>query len=407
MLGACPFCGVLLPMNELEWHANNHFEDDNVAMDVDQQIAIAQSLSSRNSLESPYMTGQTCTTSFNFNIANYNKPSKHEIVYELVGQQSKSTFYKVEGDIMAMLKNCLEVDATPNQSVISGYIDHYESIHAVDSGWGCGWRNIQMLSSHLIMKRKEAKDVLFGGSGFVPDIPSLQKWLEIAWKNRFDVTGSNSFDQKVYGTKKWIGTTECAALLRYFGLRARIIDFDSLSGLDSRKKVVGPMDKFVHKKSNECEEKSSISASFCQKSGNSNKSKENTKGHQALVDWVWNYFTNQGSIKFSNIQNVLISEKTPLYFQHDGHSRTIVGIQKQRGIRGSQDRYYLLILDPAQRTADLENCLKTKRGWQQLIKRGVHTYRKPQYQLCYVDPGIAAGDELEQLKIIDSTYVKL
>jgi hypothetical protein len=27
-------------------------------------------------------------------------------------------------------------------------------------------------------------------------------------------------------TSSWIGTTECAALLRYFGLRAVIVDFD-------------------------------------------------------------------------------------------------------------------------------------------------------------------------------------
>lgn len=34
----------------------------------------------------------------------------------------------------------------------------------------------------------------------------------------------------------------------------------------------------------------------------------------------------------------------PLYFQHDGHSRTIVGIQVKHQPKGSQ--YNLLILDP-------------------------------------------------------------
>ena len=31
--------------------------------------------------------------------------------------------------------------------------------------------------------------------------------------------------RKVQGTMKWVGTTEAAALLRQFGIRARIVDF--------------------------------------------------------------------------------------------------------------------------------------------------------------------------------------
>jgi zinc finger-containing ubiquitin peptidase 1 len=37
----------------------------------------------------------------------------------------------------------------------------------------------------------------------------------------------------------------------------------------------------------------------------------------------------------------------PLYFQHDGHSRTIVGIQMQKGFHGTEDRFFLLIFDPS------------------------------------------------------------
>ncbi len=31
--------------------------------------------------------------------------------------------------------------------------------------------------------------------------------------------------RKVQGTVKWVGTTEAAALLRQFGVRARVVDF--------------------------------------------------------------------------------------------------------------------------------------------------------------------------------------
>ncbi|KAL6955483.1 hypothetical protein U1Q18_031918 [Sarracenia purpurea var. burkii] len=95
----------------------------------------------------------------------------------------------------------------------------------------------------------------------------------------------------------------------------------------------------------------------------------------------------------------------PLYFQHDGHSRTIVGIQVKHQLKG-EIQYNLLVLDPAHKTAALERYLKENVGWQKLIKRGVHTLKKPQYQLCYIDPGIAGADEVEQLKTLDSIYIE-
>ena len=70
------------------------------------------------------------------------------------------------------------------------------------------------------------KEALFGGCGYVPDISSLQGWLEVAWKAGFDIAGSEQLGDAVQGSHKWIGTTECCALLRYFALRARIVEFD-------------------------------------------------------------------------------------------------------------------------------------------------------------------------------------
>lgn len=69
------------------------------------------------------------------------------------------------------------------------------------------------------------KEVVFGGCGFVPDIPWLQAWLECAWKEGFDTDGSEQLGGRVQSTHAWIGTTEAAALLRQFGVRARVVDF--------------------------------------------------------------------------------------------------------------------------------------------------------------------------------------
>ena len=84
---------------------------------------------------------------------------------------------------------------------------------------------LQMLASHLLQRDEESKKAIFGGLGAVPEIGSLQKWLEMAWREGFDSIGAQQLGHKVSNTRKWIGTTECAALLRFFGFRARIVDF--------------------------------------------------------------------------------------------------------------------------------------------------------------------------------------
>ncbi|CAL4890543.1 unnamed protein product [Urochloa decumbens] len=410
MISTCPICNIQVLTAELEQHANSHFEDDDQLqrdMELAHQMALAES-------NADIMNGpEQCTGSFTGDSnaqgasSSCSGYSHHygEVLDEqiscLVRAQLRSKVQEVEGGVMSLLKSCLESEGGASTSMISGYIDHHQSLSSEDKGWGCGWRNIQMLSSHLLKQRPEAREVLFGGSGFVPDIPSLQRWLEIAWDKNFDTIGSNHFHNNVYGAKKWIGTTECATLFRSFGLRARVVDFDSTesSGLQGKNgkraavQVQGPMDKFVIKNN-----PPKSSSEPCREDA------ESMRGQQVLVDWIWNYFASECSDKFTR-PHVTVSNKTPLYFQHQGHSRTIVGIQKKKG-RGSQDQYTLLILDPGHRTADLERTLRSKKGWQSLVKRGVHTLRKPQYQLCYVDSGIANSEELEQLKTIDSILVR-
>ncbi|KAL3846033.1 hypothetical protein ACJIZ3_003436 [Penstemon smallii] len=394
---ACPICNLIIPVFELERHANNHFSDEDYAADFEfaQQIAqIAEDSSDcgPSFWDNPQSSSSQCNAKTTSCVGrNYD-----ENYVSLVQLQRKGTFYKVEGNLMTLLRNCLELDSKNSVSILSGHVDHFQSIESEDVGWGCGWRNIQMLSSHLLSQRHEAREALYGGSGFVPDIASLQRWLELAWEKGFDTPGSHDFDRRIYGKKNWIGTTECAALLRYFGLRAKVVDFCSKDfelasssfkvGKGDTKVDKGPMDIFLSKGKIPSENKSFKTSS--------------EKGHHVLTEWVWNYFSDN-NVNRSGNHRVILSEKAPLYFQHDGHSRTIVGIQATRESNGQQ-LYNLLIFDPAIKTKSLEESLRKNIGWQKLIKRGIHTLKKPLYQLCYVDPGIACGKELENLKTIDS-----
>ncbi len=106
-----------------------------------------------------------------------------------------------------------------------------------------------------------------------------------------------------------------------------------------------------------------------------------TPMQRAMLDWVWKYFTRQ-HLPTSHLHatnppgtpahtRVVQTGLPPLYFQHAGHSRTIIGIEcwpikGQSGLDidnpGPCDPdkwvYSLLILDPSTRPQDVINTLQ-------------------------------------------------
>jgi len=122
-------------------------------------------------------------------------------------------------------------------------VDYFSSGFG-DIGWGCGYRNTQMICSALLNNVASFKACLFGGCGFIPSILGLQgnslnsyiiitpnnlmceyisyifvEWLEKAWKSGIDPDGANQLDREVYDTKKWIGTSEMYTLLTSFRIK--------------------------------------------------------------------------------------------------------------------------------------------------------------------------------------------
>ena len=92
--------------------------------------------------------------------------------------------------------------------------------------WSCGYRNIQMISHSLLNHPTiDYRSRLFNGKGDIPDVNGIQSWIEKAWKAGFDTAGADELGHVLLGTDEWIGATECAALLRFFGIRAIVVDF--------------------------------------------------------------------------------------------------------------------------------------------------------------------------------------
>ncbi|CAM6045109.1 unnamed protein product [Sphagnum compactum] len=382
-----------------------------------------------------------------------NKTLEEIMTEELMMSQmcEQHSVHIQEEGLMCLLQQCLESEqqGAPSSIALSGYVEHFQSRddEEDDLGWDCGWCNLQMLSSNLLAEDKEARDVLFGGVGFVPDIQSIQKWLEIAWAKGFNIAGAEYFERKVHGTHKLIGMAECATLLRSFGLRSQILEFQAAGGRKHERREgrggkngtnaeVTTQYKDQHHLDHQhsmteksaagvdgglgdrCKNHPGCGAN--EQVGNREQQKESTINHQDFINWVCDYFMNKGTNNSSKSSTppTSFSKRSPLYFQqHRGHSLTIVGIERcpksapkksdTNAADHEEDQVFFLVLDPSHKTQQIWSCLRQNSGWQSLMKLSAERLMKEAaevLQVCYLEKGVAQGEEeLESLKIVTRT----
>ncbi|KAJ5364679.1 uncharacterized protein N7496_010392 [Penicillium cataractarum] len=163
-------------------------------------------------------------------------------------------------------------------------------------GGFCGYRNIQMLVSY-ITKTQSLGHTYFPHS--VPSILDIQDLIEQAWDMGFNSTGRTETGG-IKGTRKFIGTPEAQALFQSLGI---------------------PCDA------------SSLAAS------------EGTPAHDKLYMEVASYFRSVCSLD-DETKKVFQTDLPPIYFQHQGHSMTIVGFE----IRDDSTAN-LLVFDPMFKTS--------------------------------------------------------
>lgn len=145
-------------------------------------------------------------------------------------------------------------------------------------GFGCGFRNAQMMLSSLLNIDQYRTHLHNLGITDVPHIPALQKRIEGAWGEGYDPEGAAHYSGTLYNTSCWIGTTEVATLFKFLGFKVVQVTFPKYSGAN--------------------------------------------KTHPAMFKLLQNYYDRPG--------------QPPVYLQHLGHSRTVVGV----------DREELLLFDP-------------------------------------------------------------
>ncbi|KAJ5445005.1 hypothetical protein N7491_001087 [Penicillium cf. griseofulvum] len=161
-------------------------------------------------------------------------------------------------------------------------------------GGFCGYRNIQMMVSWLIKSRS------FGHKHFPkgPTILELQDMIESAWDMGFNSSG-RAETGGIKDTRKFIGTPEAQALFMSLEIP--------------------------------CEARS-----LSEKNG--------VRAHDALYIDVADYFRSACSP--GDDSKILQTDLPPIYFQHQGHSMTIVGFEIREN--GSAN---LLVFDPMFKTS--------------------------------------------------------
>ncbi|XP_063166854.1 zinc finger-containing ubiquitin peptidase 1 [Candoia aspera] len=220
---------------------------------------------------------------------------------------------------------------------LSTGVDHFHCSLG-DRGWGCGYRNFQMLFSCLL-RNSSYKDGLKDNSS-VPCIPKIQTSIEDAWKEGFDPQGASHFNSRLQGAKAWIGACEIYSLLTSLRLKCQIIDFHQSTGPSGT--------------------------------------------HPRLFEWVLNYYSSGKE----NNAKVMSTSKPPIYLQHQGHSRTIVGIEERKN-----RCLCLLIFDPGCPSQEMQKLLKGIDGNNlKFLRRLPGGLKHKQYQIVAVD-GVLTEEE--------------
>lgn len=207
----CPVCGISLDnlrTQDVEYHIEKHFSkspqpqvnrgEPNIERD-------AQKLREQREFE---MLRAQYGMDDQGNFREQSAAAMQSAVY--AGEMSVADYYERQVGLRAAESHGIDDNTSCSKSIIPrvltfsanspgvikallcSSIDHYASSYG-DKGWGCGYRNLQMLLSSLLQNTTyhEALYAAWGSQGpartAMPSISRLQKLVEAAWAQGFDV----------------------------------------------------------------------------------------------------------------------------------------------------------------------------------------------------------------------------
>ncbi len=130
--------------------------------------------------------------------------------------------------LMPKLKNFCQSSSGVTLTYLCSAVDHHSSSFG-DKGWGCGYRNLQMLLSSLGHHPPFAEPLGLSKAAGTPSISKLQSEIEKAWARGYDVQGADQLGGHLVNTRKWIGATEIVAFLTANRVKTELLDFHKVS----------------------------------------------------------------------------------------------------------------------------------------------------------------------------------
>ncbi|KAL6819320.1 peptidase family C78 domain-containing protein [Trichoderma sp. SZMC 28015] len=202
---------------------------------------------------------------------------------------------ETKGDLRASgvipaLKQLLDLSSRTEYA----YLCHPDVQHVAKlnrEGAFCGYRNIQVLSSHIIGTRATGWEQL---GDDIPSIFQIQDMIETAWDRGYNARGRVETGG-IRGTRKYIGTPEAQAFFASMGFPCSVQAFKASS--------------------------------------------EDDNASRRLLSAIERYF-QQGAVG-SMDDKVRSTLLPPIYLQRPKHSLTIVGLEKHKG-----GDVQLLVFDP-------------------------------------------------------------
>ncbi|XP_004471281.1 zinc finger-containing ubiquitin peptidase 1 [Dasypus novemcinctus] len=367
----CPMCGLICTNYQiLQEHVDLHLEESSFGQGVDRDqcssdLELAHQLQQEEDRKRRAEVSRQEMEEFQKlqrqygldNSGGYKQQQLRNMEIEVNrGRMHPSEFHRSKADMMESLAIGIDDGKTKTSGIIealhryyqnaatdvrhvwlSAAVDHFHSSSG-DKGWGCGYRNFQMLLSSLL--QDDAYDDCLKGMS-IPCIPKIQSMIEDAWKEGFDPQGASQLNNRLQGTKAWIGACEVYTLLTSLRVKCHIVDFH---------KSTGPLGT-----------------------------------HPRLFEWILNYYSSdrEGTPK------VVCTSKPPIYLQHQGHSRTVVGIEERKN-----RTLCLLIFDPGCPSREMQKLLKQDVEANSLkqLRKFVGNLKHKQYQILVIE-GVLSPEE--------------
>lgn len=212
---------------------------------------------------------------------------EHQMPDSLVALLRRGKYTSGEGIIPVLARLLEQSPSTEHAYLCHPAVQHISKLRG--EGGFCGYRNIQMLSSYIVGAHVEGAEVL---DNRVPSIFRIQDYIENAWDMGINASGRVETGG-IKGTRKYIGTPEAQAMFTSLEIPCEAEGF---------------------------------------------KSHKQGAAEAALFASVVQYFE---SVPFDPTDKIRCTNLPPIYFQHRGHSLTIVGLEKR-----SSGSLKLLVFDP-------------------------------------------------------------